>query len=217
MADFEKIKKLCRRCGVDSYLGALVTDRARTPFRSTVTELETTLNHTFDCIGDSERSLDGAWEWCFVGGKFPHLPGRLNTQTRHRNRRFWMTKVQCRFAVSIRAQRAREAVQTGGRLALVERCGASGQARRRPRKGRASPRPLRRPLRLSRSQSGRSPSAEALSAAHGPPTHSGARWTPRRSLTASPPHEAAIRVRNGADRSRKLGGLSWAPKAQNNQ
>ncbi|HKN30302.1 MAG TPA: hypothetical protein VJY34_21460 [Roseiarcus sp.] len=45
------------------------------------------------------------------------------------------------------------------------------------------------------------PSAEALSAAHGPPKRSGARSAPRRFLTASPPSQAAIRVRNGAARS----------------
>ena len=36
------------------------------------------------------------------------------------------------------------ACQTGGRLALIERCRASGRARRRPRERRAAPRPLRR-------------------------------------------------------------------------
>lgn len=66
VADRDKMKKLSDLCGVECYLGVLVTDvETGETCTERVHKLGIALKQKFDLIGD-RRSVDGAWEWCFA-------------------------------------------------------------------------------------------------------------------------------------------------------
>jgi hypothetical protein len=67
--DRDKMRELSLECGIESYLGVLVTDiKSGATCVDRARELGKCLEHEFDKVGDTQRSKKG-WEWCFVSGR----------------------------------------------------------------------------------------------------------------------------------------------------
>jgi hypothetical protein len=70
VADRDKVRALSHRCGVDAYLGVLITDvQSGKSCTERARELSLKLGCDFDVIGDKQSSADGSWFWCFASIK----------------------------------------------------------------------------------------------------------------------------------------------------
>jgi len=70
--DRDKMRELSRECGIEAYLGVLITDVESgtiTTCTDRAYQLGDRLEHEFDIVGDKQRSRNGAWEWCFASGR----------------------------------------------------------------------------------------------------------------------------------------------------
>jgi hypothetical protein len=68
--DRDKIRKLSGLCGVEGYLGVLITDTASgATCEERARALGMVLEQEFDVVGDKQISRTGAWYWCFASGR----------------------------------------------------------------------------------------------------------------------------------------------------
>jgi hypothetical protein len=70
VADRDKVRALSQRCGINAYLGVLITDvQGGRSCTERARELSLKLGCDFDVIGGSQASADGSWRWCFASVK----------------------------------------------------------------------------------------------------------------------------------------------------
>lgn len=74
IADRDKMSKLSRLCGVDAYLGVLITDVVSgIKCQERARMLGEALGQELDVIGEPQPSLDSRWSWCFASVKISQV------------------------------------------------------------------------------------------------------------------------------------------------
>ena len=74
--DLARLRELARRTGIATYLGVLITDKARSELAGRREKLEAVLERPADVPGTPVRAGGGSsdWEWCFACWAFPPPP-----------------------------------------------------------------------------------------------------------------------------------------------
>ncbi len=81
LQDLTRMRELARRTGIETYLGVLITDKARSKLAGHREKLEAVLARPADVPGTLVHAGggDAKWEWCFACRAFPPHPRRVDS------------------------------------------------------------------------------------------------------------------------------------------